>query len=124
MVVGALGPEIAVGNEDYIDMATALSGSGPAYVFLFIESLADAGVRMGFARPIAEQLALQTALGSVLYAQQSGLHLAELRNRVTSPGGTTAEALHVFEQGGLRALVSDAVMAAYDKAKSLGEVKR
>ncbi|MBC7235756.1 MAG: pyrroline-5-carboxylate reductase [Chloroflexi bacterium] len=122
-ILSALGQEIYVEDEHYLDMATALSGSGPAYVFLFIEALIDAGVRMGFARTVAEKLALQTVRGAAIYAQQTGLHPAELRNRVTSPGGTTAEALHELEKGGLRATVANAVWAAYAKARSLGEKK-
>ena len=122
-IVGALGEEIYVEKERYLDMATALSGSGPAYVFLFIEALTDAGVRMGFSRPIAQKLALQTVRGSAIYAQETGLPPAVLRNRVTSPGGTTAEALYQFEKGGFRALVSQAVWAAYQKSKLLGDVK-
>lgn len=119
-ILGALGLEIEVGDERYLDMATALSGSGPAYVFLFIEALVEAGVRMGFARPIAEQLALQTVRGSASYAQQVGLSAADLRARVTSPGGTTAEALYHLEKGGFRAAVLDAVQAAYRRAQELG----
>jgi len=115
--------EIYVEKERYLDMATALSGSGPAYVFLFIEALTDAGVRMGFSRSIAQKLALQTVRGSAIYAQETGLHPAVLRNRVTSPGGTTAEALYQFEKGGFRALVSQAVWAAYQKSKHLGDVE-
>ena len=122
-IVGALGEEIYVEKEHYLDMATALSGSGPAYVFLFIEALTDAGVRMGFSRPVAEKLALQTVRGSAIYAQETGLHPAVLRNRVTSPGGTTAEALYQLEKGGFRALISQAVWAAYQKSKLLGDVK-
>jgi pyrroline-5-carboxylate reductase len=119
----ALGQEVEVEDEHYIDMGTALSGSGPGYVFLFIEALTDAGVHMGFSRPVAEKLALQTVRGAAIYAQESGQHLAVLRNMVTSPGGTTAEALYKFEEGGLRALVSRAVWAAYEKACSLGRTE-
>jgi len=111
-IVGALGREVYVDQEDYLDMATALSGSGPAYVFLFIEALTDAGVWMGLARPMAEELALQTVIGSGLYLREAGTHPAVLRNRVTSPGGTTAEALQVLEEGAFRALVGRAVMVA------------
>ncbi len=121
-IIGALGQEIYVDDEGDLDKATALSGSGPAYVFLFIEALIDAGVHMGFSRAVAEKLALQTVRGSAIYAQQSGLHPAILRNRVTSPGGTTAEALYQFEEGGLRAVVDRAVLAAYHKAQHLGEL--
>jgi pyrroline-5-carboxylate reductase len=119
-IAGALGRAIRVDKEEYIDMATALSGSGPAYVFLFLEALADAGVRLGFARPVAEELALQTVIGSALYARETGLHPAILRNQVTSPGGTTAEALQVLEEDGFRAMVSRAVGAAYRQAQTLG----
>ena len=122
-IVGALGEEIYVEDEDYLDMATAMSGSGPAYVFLFIEALTDAGVHLGFSRPIAEKLALQTVKGSAVFAQQRGLHPAVLRNMVTSPGGTTAEALFEFEKGAFRATVDRAVTAAYHRAQSLGKSK-
>ena len=122
-IIGALGQEIYVEDEGYLDMATALSGSGPAYVFLFIEALTDAGVHMGFARPVAEKLALQTVRGAAVYAQYTGSHPAVLRNMVTSPGGTTAEALYAFERGGFRALVQQAVLAAYHRAQSLGGAK-
>ena len=119
-IVGALGEAVCVSDEKYLDMATALSGSGPAYVFLFMEALTDAGVQMGFARPIAEKLALQTVRGAALYAQQKGEHLAVLRSMVTSPGGTTAAALYELERGGLRTTIANAVLAAYRKAISLG----
>ena len=119
-LIGALGEEVYVDDEAYLDMATALSGSGPGYVFLFIEALIDAGVRIGLARPIAEKLVLQTVKGSALYVQRSGQHPAALRNAVTSPGGTTAEGLHQLESGGLRAAVENAVAAAYQRARQLG----
>lgn len=119
-IIGALGEEIFVGDEEHLDMATALSGSGPAYVFLFLEALIDAGVHMGFSRAVAQKLALQTVRGSAIYAQKMGLHPAILRNMVTSPGGTTAEGLYELEKGNLRATVSRAVWAAYQKARSLG----
>jgi pyrroline-5-carboxylate reductase len=119
-MIGALGEEVYVEEEGYLDMATALSGSGPGYVFLFIEALIDAGVRIGLARAVAEKLVLQTVRGSALYAQRSGQHPAALRNAVTSPGGTTAEGLHQLERGGLRAAIEDAVAAAYQRARQLG----
>lgn len=119
-ILRALGDELSVDHEDYLDMATALSGTGPAYVFLFMEALIDAGVHMGFARRIAQQLVLQTLRGSVAFAQQSNLHPAELRNMVTSPGGTSAEALYQLEKGGLRTVLSRAVWAAYQKSRYLG----
>lgn len=120
-VLAALGQEVAVPDEKYLDMATALSGSGPAYVFLFMEALTDAGVYMGMARDLAQTLAVQTVLGSSAMAKQSNKHLAQLRDMVTSPGGTTAEALLALEEGGFRATVMNAVVAAYEKSKRLGE---
>ncbi len=120
MLLGALGAHIYVDDESYLDMATALSGSGPAYVFMFMEAMIDAGVHMGFARRDAEALVTQTLLGSVQYALQSGLHPAQLRNQVTSPGGTTAAALHEMEKGGLRTVLSEGVWAAYRRAQALG----
>jgi pyrroline-5-carboxylate reductase len=120
-ILTALGVEVHGHNEDEVDMATALSGSGPAYVFLFIEALADAGVQMGLTREVASTLALHTVLGSAVYAREAGLHPAILRNRVTSPGGTTAAALYEFESGSMRATVTRAVLAAYHKAQQLGD---
>jgi pyrroline-5-carboxylate reductase len=121
-ILRALGEELFVEEEGYLDMATALSGTGPAYVFLFMEALIDAGVHMGFSRRVAEQLVLQTMQGSVAFARQSALHPAELRNMVTSPGGTSAEALYQLEKGGLRTVLSRAVWAAYQKSKYLGDL--
>jgi len=119
-ILQALGEEVQVPDEHHVDMATALSGSGPAYVFLFIEALIDAGVHLGFSRPVAEKIVLQTVEGSAALARQMGLHPAELRNRVTSPAGTTAEALYELEQGALRATLARAVWAAYNKTRDLG----
>ncbi len=118
----ALGEAIWVEEESYLDMATALSGTGPAYVFLFIEALIDAGVHLGFSRRVAEQLVLQTLEGSLAIARTSARHPATLRNMVTSPGGTSAEALYQLEKGGLRTVISKAVYAAYQKSKLLGEI--
>lgn len=123
LLLGALGEQIYAEDERFLDMATALSGSGPAYVFMFMEAMVDAGVHMGFARRDAEKLVSQTLLGSVLYAQQSGLHPAQLRNQVTSPGGTTAAALHEMEKGGLRTVLSEGVWAAYRRSQALGGVE-
>ncbi|MBX3084249.1 MAG: pyrroline-5-carboxylate reductase [Anaerolineae bacterium] len=114
------GQEVFVDDEHYLDMATALSGSGPAYVFLFMEAMIDAGVHMGFPRRIAEQLVIQTVRGSVEYAAATSEHPATLRNQVTSPGGTSAEALYHLEKGGLRTVVSRAIWAAYQRSVSLG----
>ena len=102
-------------------MATALSGSGPAYVFLMMEAMIDAGVHMGFSRRVSRELVFQTMLGSVQYAQQSGKHIAELRNQVTSPGGTTAEALYHMDKGGFRTVVSRGIWAAFQRSRSLGQ---
>lgn len=120
-IFAALGREAYVPDEKYLDMATGLSGSGPAYVFLFIEALTDAGVHIGLSRELASTMALQTVLGSARYAEATGKHPAELRNQVTSPGGTTAEALRVLEMGSFRADVLEAVTAAFNKSKALGE---
>jgi len=119
-VFGSFGEEVYVEDERYLDMATALSGTGPAYVFIFMEALVDAGVHLGFSRRISEQLVLQTVRGSVEYARQAGRHLATLRNQVTSPGGTTAEALYQMEKGGLRTVMSKAIFAAFQKSRRLG----
>jgi pyrroline-5-carboxylate reductase len=122
-ILGALGKEIYVGDEGYLDMATALSGTGPAYVFLFMEALIDAGVHMGFSRRIAQELVVQTIEGAAAMARETGLHPTELRNRVTSPGGTSAAALYQLEKGGLRTVISKAVWAAYQRSKALGETE-
>ena len=120
LLLGAMGEQIFAENESFLDMATALSGTGPAYVFMFMEALIDAGVHMGFSRRDAEALVTQTLLGSVLFARQSGLHPAQLRNQVTSPGGTTAAAMHEMEKGGLRTVLSEGVWAAYRRSQALG----
>ena len=116
-----LGAEIYVADEKLIDMATALSASGPAYVFMFIESLIDAGVYLGMPRETARQLALETVLGSARLVKESGRHPAELKDMVTSPAGTTIEALLRMESSGFRASVLEAVIAAYDRSVALGE---
>ena len=122
-MLGALGKELRVEEERWIDMATALSATGPTYFFLVMEALTDAGVHMGFSRHVAQQLVMQTMLGSVLFAQDSHKHPAELRNMVTSPGGTSAEAIYQMEKGGLRTVLSKAVYAAYQRAVALGQKK-
>lgn len=121
VILAALGEEVYVEEEKYLDMATALNGSGPAYVFLFMEALVDAGVHLGFSRQVAKRIVLQTVRGAVDFARQSPLHLAQLRNMVTTPAGTTAEALQQLEEGAFRALVSSAVWAAYQRSLELGE---
>jgi pyrroline-5-carboxylate reductase len=119
-VLGVLGQEIYVSEEKYVDMATAVSSSGPAYVFLVIEAMIDAAVHIGLRRDMATATVIQTVLGSARYAQATGKHPAELRNQVTSPGGTTTEGLRVLEEAGLRAAFTEAIEAAYEKAQLLG----
>jgi pyrroline-5-carboxylate reductase len=120
-ILSALGEEVFVEDEYYLDMATALSGTGPAYVFMFMEALIDAGVHMGFPRRIAEQLVVQTVRGSTSYYLQAGRHPAALRNQVTSPGGTSAEALYYLEKAGFRTAISRAIWAAYQRSLELGK---
>jgi pyrroline-5-carboxylate reductase len=122
-ILGALGEEVFVEDENYLDMATALSGTGPAYVFLFMEAMIDAGVHLGFPRRIAEQLVTQTLRGSVDYYAGRKQHAASLRNEVTSPGGTSAEALYYLEKAGFRTAISRAVWAAYERSQALGAGK-
>ncbi len=118
-ILGALGKQIYVDHEKYLDMATAISGSGPAYFFLFLEVLAEAAGQIGLPREMAQELALQTMLGAGHLIQKTGKDPAELRRMVTSPGGTTAEALRELEKGGFSSLLMKAVNAAYDKARRL-----
>jgi pyrroline-5-carboxylate reductase len=122
-ILGAMGQEVFVEDEGLLDMATALSGSGPAYVFLFTEALIDAGVHMGFPRRIAERLVLQTIKGSAEFYERAERHPATLRNQVTSPGGTSAEALYYLEKAGFRTAISRAVWAAYQRSLELGREK-
>lgn len=117
----ALGQELEVDDEKMVAMATAVSGTGPTYVFLVMEALIDAAVHLGFPRHIAHDLVIETLEGSTVFAKQSGMHPAELRNMVTSPGGTSAAALHELESGRLRTVLSEAVWAAYRRTVELGE---
>ena len=119
-ILRTMGEEIFMDDEAAIDMATAISGSGPAYVFLFMEALVNAATDIGLPADTARKLVLQTVLGSAGYARQSGEELARLREMVTSPGGTTAEALAVFETAQFRNIIKQAVTAAHKKAKQLG----
>jgi pyrroline-5-carboxylate reductase len=118
-ILSALGREFEVHHERQVAMATAVSGTGPSYIFLFIEALVDAAVHLGFPRHLARELVLDTMQGSAAFALQSGLHIAELRDMVTSPGGTTAAAMYELERGKLRTVVSDAVWAAYERTLQL-----
>jgi pyrroline-5-carboxylate reductase len=122
-MLDALGKSVHVENDRQIDMATALSATGPTYIFMVMEALIDAGVHLGFSRHVAEELVHQTLLGSVLFARESHKHPAELRNMVTSPGGTSAEAIYQMEKGSLRTILSKAVWAAFQRAESLGKHK-
>ena len=118
-ILRAFGKELYVADEAFLDMATAISGSGPSYVFLFMEALIDAAVHLGFSREDARTLVTQTVRGSAIYAEQSPSHPAEMRNLVTSPGGTSAHALYQLEKGGFRTLLSKAVWAAFQRSVSL-----
>lgn len=118
-MLGALGREFEVHDERLVAMATAVSGTGPTFIFLFIEAMTDAAVHLGFPRHVARELVLDTMSGSAAFALQSGKHVAELRDMVTSPGGTSAEALYQLEKGGLRTVVSDAVWAAFERTLQL-----
>jgi pyrroline-5-carboxylate reductase len=120
-LLGALGQELEVDDERMVAMATAVSGTGPTYVFLVMEALIDAAVHLGFPRHVAHDLVIETLEGSTLFAKQSGMHPAELRNMVTSPGGTSAAALHELESGRLRTVLSEAVWAAYRRTVELGD---
>lgn len=119
-ILQAMGREVYVEDEKYIDMATAVSGSGPGFVFLLIEAMIDAAVHIGLPRQVAEPMVVQTFLGSAQLATHMGKHPAELRNMVTSPGGTTTEGLLALEKAGVRAALVEAVVAAYEKTQALG----
>ncbi len=123
-ILGALGPEIFVEEETYIDMATAVSGTGPAYVFLFLEAMIDAGVHLGLPRRIAEAMVVQTIKGTIAYYTQNNAHPARLRNQVTSPGGTSATALYYLDKMGFRTAISRAIWAAFTRSQELGQGKK
>ena len=120
-ILSAFGKELFMHDEKFLDMATAVSGTGPTYVFLVMEAMIDAAVHLGFPRHIAYELVTETIRGSIIYAIKSGKHPAELRNLVTSPGGTSAAALYQLEKGGLRTVISKAILAAYERSRSLGD---
>lgn len=120
-ILRALGHEIEVDDEKFVAMATAVSGTGPTYVFLVMEALIDAAVHLGFPRHVAHDLVVETLEGSAAFARSSALHPAVLRNMVTSPGGTSAAALHELESGRLRTVLSEAVWAAFRRTVELGE---
>lgn len=121
-ILNAFGDEVYLDEERFLDMATALSGTGPSYVFLFMEAMVDAGVHLGFSRRVAEVLVAKTVRGSVdFYSNPDNPeHLAGLRNQVTSPGGTSAAALYYLEKAGFRTAISRAIWAAYERSRELG----
>lgn len=122
--VGAILNSFGVGmavEEKYLDAVTGLSGSGPAYVFLFIEALADGGVQVGLAREVALKLAMQTVYGAAKMALEGNKHLGELKDEVTSPGGTTIAGLYAMEQKGFHGTVMDAVVSATRRSQELGK---
>jgi pyrroline-5-carboxylate reductase len=120
LLFNAIGKSVVL-DEKYFDAVTGLSGSGPAYVFTFIEALIDAGLKVGLNRSDAELLVMQTVLGSVKLAMQSKEHPAQLRAMVTSPGGTTIAGLHELETAGFNGIIMDAVEAATERSKELGK---
>jgi pyrroline-5-carboxylate reductase len=119
-ILGSFGVGLPL-EEKYLDAVTGLSGSGPAYVFLFIEALADGGVQAGLSRDVALKLALQTVYGAALMALESGKHLGQLRDEVTSPGGTTIAGLYALEKGRMRGTVMEAVLRATLRSQELGK---
>lgn len=120
-ILGAVGTVAWVENESLIDAVTAISGSGPAYFFLMLEAMVDAGVQQGLDRETARQLAIQTAAGAARLAQTSDADLAELRRRVTSPGGTTEQAIAAFEQYKFRQTVDIAMQACANRARQMAD---
>lgn len=119
-VLGSFGKAMYVDDESFIDMATSISGSGPAYIFMLMEAMIDAGVHMGFPRDKATTLVYHTMLGSTLYAMETGEHPAILRNSVTSPSGTTASAIYELENGRFRTVIKDAMWACYRRSLEMG----
>jgi pyrroline-5-carboxylate reductase len=117
-IFDAVGKSLVM-EERHLNAVTGLSGSGPAFVFLFIEAFADAGVQVGLSRPDACQLAVQTVLGASKMLEQTGEHPAALKNLVTTPGGTTAAGLYELERGRFRSIIADAVIAATKRAEEL-----
>src|SRR2546423_1981404 len=120
-LLGALGHELQVTDERFVAMAMAVSGTGPTYVFLVMEALIDSAVHLGFPRHLAHDLVLETIKGSVAFAERTQKHPAQLRDMVTSPGGTSAAAFYELERGRLRTVLADAVWAAYRRTMSLSE---
>jgi pyrroline-5-carboxylate reductase len=120
VLLRSLGTDLQVEDERFVEMATAVSGTGPAYVFLVMEALIDAAVHLGFPRHVAHDLVIETLEGSTAFAKATAEHPAVLRNMVTSPGGTSAAAIHEMESGRLRTVLSEAVWASYRRTVELG----
>ncbi|HWP35384.1 MAG TPA: pyrroline-5-carboxylate reductase [Thermodesulfobacteriota bacterium] len=123
-IFDSVGRTVLLDDEGLMDAVTGLSGSGPAYVFVIIDALADAGVRVGLSREVALPLAAQTVLGAAKMLLETGEHPGALKDKVTSPGGTAIAGLHTLEQGGLRTTIINAVEAATRRARELGEEAR
>ncbi len=123
-ILSSFGEEIYVSKEDHIDIGTSISGSGPAYVFYFLDALIDAGVYLGLSRDVSERLSIQTILGSILMKKKTGEEANKLIHMVTSPGGTTIEALYKFNENRLKYTIMSGVIEAYKKSKALGETKK
>jgi len=119
-LLSCMGQELCVAEEHFLDVATAVSGTGPAYVFMLIEAMIDTGVHMGFSREVANKIVVQTVEGATAYLKQSDKHIAELRNDITSPGGTTAAAIYTSDQGRLRTTIADSIWSAYRRSLELG----
>jgi pyrroline-5-carboxylate reductase len=120
-IFSAVGRTVFV-DEDQLDAVTGLSGSGPAYIFLIIDALADAGVKVGLSRDVALELAAQTVLGAAKLLIETGEHPGKLKDRVTSPGGTAIAGIHTLEEGGLRTTLINAVERASQRSRELGKL--
>ncbi len=119
-VLGSLGRELFTPEEKLLDIATAVSGSGPGYIMLLLEGLIDGAVHVGLRRDVATEMVVQTMLGAAKWVQETGRHPAELRGQVASAGGTTVEGLLALERRGVRAALVEAVIAGYEKSRALG----
>ncbi|MGM9991563.1 MAG: pyrroline-5-carboxylate reductase [Candidatus Bruticola sp.] len=121
-ILCSIGKAVYVDNDNLIDVGTAVSGSGPAYLYLFMEALTDAGVRLGLTRQQATELTLNMVHGAVSLAAESGQSFSDLRYKVTTPGGTTAEAVSCLEKGAFRAVIDEAVNACWEKSRQLSKL--
>ena len=121
-IFDSVGESVFIDENELMDAITGLSGSGPAYIFLIVDAMADAGVKMGLSRADAHFLATQTVLGAAKMLQETGEHPGQLKDRVTSPGGTAIAGLHTLEKGGLRTTLINAVEAATKRSSELGKI--